>query len=578
MSILARWLAAVAAVLGILFSWGCVGVTGKPMPLQAQLTVALAGGGSGTVTSAPAGINCGQTCSANFNTGSTVTLTAAPATGMAFAGWSGACTGTSTCTVTVNTAASATATFNATLQAITHIIFTAQENRSFDSYFGAMHDYWAKNGIKDQLFDGLPQFNNPAGAAPTNPGCDPAFPWNPPSQTPDCTIDSASPSIASYHLQTMCIENPSPSWNESHVGFSYFDPTDLKNQYVGDGFVYAAAHDARQQTPPFNDVEGKRVMGYYDGNDLNYYYFMASNFATSDRWFSPVMSRTQLNRMYMLAATSHGHAYPLTSTTLQLPDPIIFQLLQQAGITWKVYVPHGPPGNDGTDPQSLFKRSYINQFIYGNVIVQQFPQNLVSIDQYFKDVQNGTLPQVSYIDPASDIGLDEHPSPTDTTAPPNVQSGAQYVASLINPLMTSSSWQNSVFFLTFDEGGGIYDHVSPQPAVSPDGIKPSDLLAGDVCTKVSGPTCDFVFTGYRVPLIVVSPYAKKNFVSHTVADYTAILKFIETRFGLSSLTKRDAAQIDMSQEFLDFVNVPWKTPPAPPNQNMGGACYLDHLP
>jgi len=577
MFVLARWLAGIAAVVGILFSWGCVGVTGKPLPLQAQLTVALAGGGSGTVTSAPAGINCGQTCTANFSTGGTVTLTATPGTGMVFAGWSGACTGTSTCTVTLNTAATTTATFNATVRAITHIIFMAQENRSLDHYFGTMHDYWAKNGFKDQPFDGLPQFNSPAGPAPTNPGCDPAFPWNPPSQTPDCTIDKASPAVTSYHLQTMCLENLSPSWNESHVDFSYFDPTDSKNQFVGDGFVYTAAHDGRNQTPPFHDVDGIRAMGYYDGNDLNYYHFMASSFGTSDRWFSPVMTRTQLNRMYLLAATSHGHAYPLNdSHSPQLPDPIIFQLLQQAGITWKIYVHPGP--NGATDPQSLFNRSYINQFIYGNVILQQFPQNLVPISQYLTDVQNGTLPQVSYIEPASDVALDEHPSDTDNPSPPNVQGGAQYVASLINPLMTSSSWPNSIFVFTFDEFGGLYDHVPPQKSVSPDGIGPTDLHTGDVCTKMSGPTCDFSYTGYRVPLIVISPFSKKNFVSHLAMDYTAILKFIETRFGLPNLTKRDAAQPDLAQEFLDFVNVPWKTPPTPPNQNMNGACYLDHLP
>jgi phospholipase C len=143
--------------------------------------------------------------------------------------------------------------------------------------------------------------------------------------------------------------------------------------------------------------------------------------------------------------------------------------------------------------------------------------------------------------------------------------------------MNGPSWKDTIFILTFDEFGGFYDHVPPQPAVSPDGIGPVDLLSGDVCTQVGGPTCDFVFTGYRVPLIVISPFSKKNYVSHTVADNTAILKLIETRFNLSALTKRDAAQIDMT-EFFDFVNEPWKTPPTPPAQNTGGACYLDHLP
>ncbi|HZE27660.1 MAG TPA: alkaline phosphatase family protein, partial [Terriglobales bacterium] len=87
----------------------------------------------------------------------------------------------------------------------------------------------------------------------------------------------------------------------------------------------------------------------------------------------------------------------------------------------------------------------------------------------------------------------------------------------------------------------------------------------------------FVYTGYRVPLIVVSPFTKKHYVSHTAADYTAILKLIETRFNLPALTRRDAAQMDMT-EFFDFTNPPWATPPSPPAQNTGGACYLDRLP
>ena len=125
--------------------------------------------------------------------------------------------------------------------------------------------------------------------------------------------------------------------------------------------------------------------------------------------------------------------------------------------------------------------------------------------------------------------------------------------------------------------GGIDDHVSPKPAVSPDGIKPLDLLPKDVCTSGTGPTFDFTYTGYRVPMIVVSPYSKKHYVSHTVMDYTAILKFIETRFNLAPLTKRDAAQKSMA-EFFNFNIPPWTTPPTPPKQNTTGAGYLNALP
>ena len=374
----------------------------------------------------------------------------------------------------------------------------------------------------------------------------------------------------------MCTENTSPFWNESHNDYDVSNPVaDPKNAPM-DGFVHTAGHFARGNN--FFDTNGIRAMGYYDGNDLNYYYFMASSFATSDRWFSPVMTRTQVNRMYMLAATSHGHVYPLNDTNSpQLSDATIFTLLQNNGITWKIYVPKGK--SSATDPATLMGRSYMNQFTYGNVILSdpKLSQNIVPLDQYFTDLQNGTLPQVALIEPASEISLDEHPADLDQF-PVDIQAGAKFVSTIINALMTSSSWSSSAFLLTWDEFGGAYDHVPPQPAASPDGIAPSDLQPGDVCTKVSGPTCDFTYTGYRVPFILVSPFAKKNFVSHVVADHTAILKFIETRFGLPSLTKRDAAQIDLTQEFFDFVNVPWKTPPTPPPQVTTGPCYLDHLP
>jgi phospholipase C len=549
----------------------------------AVLNLSLAGTGVGTISSNPSGVNCAPTCSASFASGTKVTLTETAGPNSSFVGWTGGCSGNSlTCALTMNTSQQVTATFSGpqNIAVLNHIIFLAQENRSFDHYFGALRGYWAQNGYPDQSFDGLPQFNPNSGAAPLYgpppaiPGCDPNFP--PPS---DCVFAANNP-ITSYHLITQCIENPSPSWNESHVDWDYNDAVGQLPATLN-GFVWTAGHDARALLPPFNDTDGVRAMGYYDGGDLNYYYFMASNFATSDRWFHPAMTRTAPNRASLIAATSQGYAYPMTTDsrdTAPLTAPTIFQELQTAGVSWKIYVNpqgsacSGPP----YDPACLVTLSSVQEFQWSQTIPSQYPQNIAPISQYFTDLQNGTLPQVALMEPASDAGLDEHPTNSDL-APSNVQLGANYVSSLINGLMASTSWKDSAFILTFDEFGGLYDHVSPQPAISPDGIKPVDLLPADVCTQTTGPTCDFVYTGYRVPLIVVSPYAKKNYVSHSVADLTAILKLIETRFGVPALTKRDATQIDMT-EFFDFKNPAWMTPPNAPAQITNGACYVNQLP
>ena len=587
-----KFLSVLGCLGSVLIYDGCGGLGNSPPPppppppppANAQLTVQLSGSGTGTVSSSPAGINCGSACSASFNSGTQVTLSASASSNSTFAGWSGGgCSGnSSTCTVTLNGNQAVAAAFNVmpTVAQLNHIIFLAQENRSLDHYFGALRGYWAQNGFADESFDGLPQFNPASGAAPLQgpapaiPGCDPSSP--PPA---DCSFDPNNP-VTSYHLITQCIENPSPSWNESHVDWNFNDQVG-KFPATSNGFVWVAAHDSRAVQPPFMDTNGIRVMGYYDGGDLNYYYFMASNFGISDRWFNPIMSRTQPNREYLIAATSGGYAYPIGTDSgdkALLSATTIFQELDSAGVSWRIYV--NPQGSNCSgppfDPACLLKLSYVQNFKWGQTIPSTHPQNIAPISQFFTDLQNGTLPQVVQIEPASDAGLDEHPSDSDT-APNDIQRGANYVSTLINALMNSSSWKDSAFILTFDEFGGLYDHVAPQPTVSPDGIKPSDLIPGDVCTKITGPTCDFTFTGYRVPLIVISPFAKKHFVSHTVADLTAILKLIETRFNLPALTKRDAAQMDMT-EFFDFANPPWMTPPSPPSQNTSGACYLNKLP
>jgi len=289
---------------------------------------------------------------------------------------------------------------------------------------------------------------------------------------------------------------------------------------------------------------------------------MASAFGTSDRWFSPVMTRTQPSRMYLMAGTSAGRVYPQSVGSGTLSNKTIFQALDEQGISWKIYTSDNSP-------------SYLSMFHYYYVAGVQ--NKIVPVKpNYFDDLANGTLPQVVMIESGYATGLDEHPTGDDSLPGSNIQRGAAYVSTLVNALMKSSSWKDSVFILTWDEGGGFYDHVAPVKTVSPDGIKPSDLRLGDICTTNTGPTCDFVYTGYRVPLIVVSPFTK-NVVSHTEADYTAILKLIERCFNLDPLTGRDAVQTDMS-EFFDFDHVPWLIPPQPPTQERAAPCYVTSLP
>jgi phospholipase C len=553
------------------------------------ITVTLAGTGTGTVTSTPAGISCGPTCSSSFPPNTQVVLTETPSSNSIFSGWAGSCSGAGACTIMLNGADTLTASFapSNAYQSLNHIILFAQENRSLDHYFGAMLGYWSANGYGTggQTFDGLPQFN-PGGIAPSVPGCNLA------DDATGCTVDPSNP-ISSFHFKSVCQENQSPFWNEAHNDWDLADPTGSNPSDITkpalDGFVYTAAYDARSNN--FMDQNGERAMGYFDDTDLNYYYFIASSFGTSDRWFSPVMSRTELNRMYIMAATTQGYAYPINSNAndaVQLSATPIFEALQNAGISWKIYVDpdgtncSGPP----FDPACLITHSYINMFTYYQTIVNSangtgpnLLQNIVPVSQFAIDAQNNSLPQFALIEPASDAGLDEHPSDSDEY-PSNVQVGAQYAEQkIINPLMTSPSWSDSALIFTYDEAGGFYDHVPPQPAAAPgDFLSPIDLQANlnDVCTgpgQLGTGICDFSWTGYRVPLIVISPYSVKNFVSHTVRDTTAVLKMVETRFGLAPLTARDAAQPDMT-EFFDFVNKPWATPPTPPPQTTTGYCSL----
>ena len=416
------------------------------------------------------------------------------------------------------------------LTKLNHIIWMMQENRSFDHYFSQMNAYRAMFGLSQDVQTAPPSNRNYSTDGAT---------W-----------------FSPFALTTTCIDEISPGWNESHRAYNLGSPA--SDVAAMDGFVWNAAHYA--QLNSLHDAVGQRAMGYYDWNMLPWYYSVAKDFAISDRWFSPAPTNSPTNRFYSLAGTSQGYVHAPKNT---LTAKTIFQALEEHGISWKVYY---------TDKDANgVPASYMNNF-WG--FTSQHQDKFVPVSQFAADAQSGTLPAVALIETGYLSGRDEHPGGTTTSDPSagnSVQRGAAFVAGIADSLMNSPSWQDSAFIWSFDEFGGLYDHVPAQTGVpNPDGIQPLDLQSADVVS-------DFTRTGFRVPFILISPYARKNYVSHDPADHTAILRLIEARFGLSSLTQRDAAQIDM-MEFFDFNNPPWLIPPSRPVQPTTGTCHSDYLP
>ena len=426
---------------------------------------------------------------------------------------------------------------------INHIVIMLQENRSFDHYFGVMTQYRVGNSIPINSADG--KINDLSQAPPG---------YN-------------SAGIAPYHTGSVCTENLSPDWEEHHIQINSKNPAAASpTNFDMAGFVPVARGESQffaSQNPPIilADQTGHRAMGFFDSTQLNYYYFMASNFGMSDNLHSPLPSNTPANRMFIHAATSQGWAHSPKAT---LGAKTIWQALDEKGITWKIYV---------TDFEIASRFNNFKTYLqFFNYFQQPGVQaHIVSLKDYFTDLQNGTLPSVAMIEAGYFSGQDEHTSNVNPAlggaSPESVQVGAAHVASIVNALMGSTSWKDSIFLFGFDEGGGAVDHAPPVAVPSPDGIAPRDLVAGK---DVPG---DFTMTGTRIPNMVISPFVKKNFVSHTPMDYTAFLKLVETRFGLAPLTQRDASMPDMT-EFFDFTTStgPWATPPTPPAQRTDGLC------
>jgi phospholipase C len=474
-----------------------------------------------------------------------------------------------------------------------------QENRSFDSYFGMLNPYRKAHG------------------------------WNIGDDQREYDVDGIEDKLSTifnkndegtvfplFHTTSTCLDDMSSAWLESFGDVSRFDFTTTR-PILMDGFVHTAEGFAKSGSGSgtFTDLAGQRAMAYYQDTsttgaaELNYYYFMASQFALSDRWFSPVASKTIPNRLAtMSGGTSQGYVFDpgFDDHAPQLVGKTIFELLDQNHISWKIY--YSTTNSNGAPSTTFTYFTYSGKYIFRNSsgVLTVDATHIAPISQYFTDVQNNTLPSFAYIEANFGHG-DEHPG-----SGQSILSGQAQISNIINALMSSPSWGDSALFFTFDEGGGPYDHVPPVPghtnqntsaalaslegdiapiAVNADGFLPCQPTTAGVFTN----HCDLrpdspgahpadaaaagnqgfgAQLGFRVPNIIVSPFARRHYVGHTAMDHTAVIHFVEQRFGLPAITKRDAAQPNLL-DFFDFTGKPWAIPPTgiPVPPGVGSTCH-----
>jgi phospholipase C len=383
-----------------------------------------------------------------------------------------------------------------TLPEIEHVVVLMMENHSYDNILGMLGRGPGQRPRGDGFTlaaDGLPTAANPY---------------------TDGRLQRA------FRMPTTCQLNgqPSQEWTACH---NQYDRGKL------DGFV---------RTPisyGTSERVGAVAMGYWTAEDLPLTYALARIFPIGDRWFCSVLSDTDPNRRYLIAATSQGMTGDIgTGPGSSVPDGLlgvpakngtIFTHLSSAGITWADY---DTTGTEGTT-MNLYPA---NDGAYNKT-------NARNISQFFSDAKAGTLPQFSLLDPNYGTQSQENPQ--------NMTVGEGFLGRVIDALRHSPGWRKTILILNYDEHGGYYDHVPPPKALAPDSIPPS--------VNPGEKTYDgFARYGFRVPSMVIGPYAKPNHVSHVVYDHTSILAFVERKWNLPAMTKRDANANDL----LDFLDLP----------------------
>jgi phospholipase C len=333
---------------------------------------------------------------------------------------------------------------------VRHVVISCQENRSFDHYFGYAPQVQASG------------FGPPTGY--TQPG-------------------TGNVGHAPYELTALRSVDPPHWWGAVH---------DQWNRGRMDGFFKVADRYTGS---------GDNAIPYYTANELPYYYSLFDQAGLCANYFCSVLGPTWPNRFYLMSGTSGG----ITTNGLWgygIFDsgawPIILDLLDDGGVTWKIYY----IGSDGvevgdTDNVAVFWSRYAHD-----------PRTTATLADYLEDARTGKLPNVSWIIPSYSMQFDEHPDA-------DVSVGMGFQQQIIEALQASPLWNKSAFLLTYDEHGGFFDHVPP-------------------------PQVDAYGLGVRVPLWVISPYAKRGVVTtRKPAEHVSTLKFIERLWGLPTLAARN---------------------------------------
>jgi phospholipase C len=325
--------------------------------------------------------------------------------------------------------------------------------------------------------------------------------------------DTTGAQVAPFHLTTTCVPNdPDHQWSAMHV---QIDSGKM------DGYVKSAAGSTGS--------DGHFAIGYYEQADLPFYYFLASTFALADHHFPSVRSGTFPNRDYLLLGTSDK----VDSTQYTVwPDPTlpsIFDRLDAAGVSWGVYADDHPLEETLNDPSHDWETSH--------------PWK--PVQALLDALTDGSLPSVVFVDGVENVD-DEHPTA-------DVQRGEAWTKKIYDAATASPLWSSTTLLLTYDEAGGFFDHLPPPNACV---ARPQDT--------------QFFERGTRVPLIAISPWARRHYVSHVEREHTSITRFIEAVFGLPALTARDA-NADALLDLFDFACAPADLPPAPAAGTKG--CY-----